>query len=141
MKGRAFWILVVALALAATVVLWRRGRTPSPPVASVAIPVPATPPAPSPATAIAATASASPPALPTPAPVIPAAAKSVPEVPIQDGKTIDFSSGVPVVKDDPNEKAAIDRAVKAMDDAAKDVTFGPPQSIPARPAVADPEKK
>jgi hypothetical protein len=49
-------------------------------------------------------------------------------VPIQDGKTIDFSSGTPVVKDSPADRAAMDAAVKEMDAAAKDVTF------PAGPA-------
>jgi hypothetical protein len=48
--------------------------------------------------------------------------------PIQDGKTIDFSGGTPVLKDSPADRAAMDAAVKQMDDAAKDVTF------PAEPA-------
>jgi hypothetical protein len=49
-------------------------------------------------------------------------------VPIQDGKTIDFSDGTPVIKDSPADRAAMDAAVKEMDAAAKDVTF------PAEPA-------
>lgn len=53
------------------------------------------------------------------------AANHSPPVAIEDGKTIDFSSGKPVVKDSTQDKAAIDKAVKEMDDAAKDVTFGP----------------
>lgn len=48
-----------------------------------------------------------------------------PEVPIQNGKTIDFSSGKPVVKDEAKDKAAIDQAVAAMDAATKNVTFTP----------------
>ncbi len=52
--------------------------------------------------------------------------KPHPEVAIQDGKTIDFSSGKPVVKDSAKEKASIDKAVKEMDEAAKGVTFGSP---------------
>jgi hypothetical protein len=44
-------------------------------------------------------------------------------VPIQDGKTIDFSGGSPAVSDTAADKAAIDAAVKEMDAAAKDVTF------------------
>jgi len=40
-------------------------------------------------------------------------------------KTIDFSSGKPVVKDSPEDQAAIDAAVKEMAEAAKDVTFKP----------------
>jgi hypothetical protein len=51
--------------------------------------------------------------------------KSRPPAPIaiQDGKTIDFSSGSPVIRDTPADKAEIDAAVKAMDAAAKTVTF------------------
>ena len=44
---------------------------------------------------------------------------------IQDGKTIDFSSGKPVLKDSPEEKALIARSVKEMEAAAQQVTFGP----------------
>ncbi len=46
-----------------------------------------------------------------------------PVVPIQDGKTIDFSGGSPAVTDSPADKAAVDAAVKDMDAAAKDVSF------------------
>ncbi|MDB6126439.1 MAG: hypothetical protein JWM35_335 [Verrucomicrobia bacterium] len=46
-------------------------------------------------------------------------------VAIQDQKTIDFSSGKPVVKDSTNDKAIIDKAVKEMDDATKDISFAP----------------
>jgi hypothetical protein len=49
------------------------------------------------------------------------------EISIQDGKTIDYSSGKPVVKDTEKEKAAIEKAVKEMDEAAKGVTFRSPQ--------------
>lgn len=45
------------------------------------------------------------------------------EVPIQDGKTIDFSSGKGVVADDQKSKAAIDNSVKQMDAAASSVSF------------------
>ena len=101
MKSRALWIFVVAVVLVlAAVWLWR---------SQTAAPAPAAHPA--------GASSAIPGA---------AAPKSKPEVPIEDGKTIDFSSGVPIVKDDAKEKAAIDRSVKAMEEAAKDVTFGPP---------------
>jgi len=62
----------------------------------------------------------------TPAVTRPAhAAAPGPEVPIQDRKTIDFSSGRPVVKDSPQEQALIDAAVKEMDAATKDITFPP----------------
>ena len=44
-------------------------------------------------------------------------------VPVQDGKTVDFSSGKPVIKDGAADKAALDAAVKEIDEASKDVTF------------------
>ena len=56
-----------------------------------------------------------------------------PEVAIQDGKTIDFSSGKPVVKDSAKEKAAIEKAVKEKEEAAKGVTFTSPTAPPAAP--------
>ena len=65
----------------------------------------------------------------------PAAPVARPEVAIQDGKTLDFSSGQPVVKDSAAEKAIIDDAVKEMREAAKDVTFPP---LAAPPAKTDP---
>ncbi|HWA11171.1 MAG TPA: hypothetical protein VG838_17145 [Opitutaceae bacterium] len=49
-----------------------------------------------------------------------------PPVAIQDGKTIDFSSGKPVVKDSTRQKADIDAKVKEIDDAVKDVRFDQP---------------
>ena len=47
------------------------------------------------------------------------------EVVIEDGKTIDFSSGAPVVRDNAQEKEIIDRALKEMEAAASNITFGP----------------
>jgi len=44
-------------------------------------------------------------------------------VPIQDGKTIDFSDGSPAVKDSAADRAAIDAAVKDIDAASRDVSF------------------
>ncbi|HEY1794099.1 MAG TPA: hypothetical protein VGG34_14380 [Opitutaceae bacterium] len=46
-------------------------------------------------------------------------------VPIVDGKTIDFSTGRPVVREDPADKAAVDAAVRDIDQAVKGVTFTP----------------
>jgi hypothetical protein len=62
-----------------------------------------------------------------------------PTVAIQDGKTIDFSSGKPVVKDGAAEKAIIEKAEKEMTDAAKDVTFAP-TTKKAEPSKATPPK-
>ncbi len=53
-----------------------------------------------------------------------AAHRARPEpVPIQDGKTIDFSSGSPVIKDDKENKAAMDAALKAIEEATRTVSF------------------
>lgn len=60
------------------------------------------------------------------------------EVPIQEGKTIDFSSGQAVVKDDPAQKAAIERGVTNINAAAGNVTFGPK---PAPDPAPTPAKK
>lgn len=61
----------------------------------------------------------------TPAPVEPPRPLEPGVVPIQNQKTIDFSSGKPVVQDDAANKAAIDAALKEMEEATKGVTFGP----------------
>lgn len=61
-----------------------------------------------------------------------------PPVTIQDGQTIDFSSGKAVVKQSPQEKAIIDAAVKEMDEAAKGVRFGP---TPPAASIASGQKK
>jgi hypothetical protein len=44
-------------------------------------------------------------------------------VPIQDARTINFSSGSPVVGDSAADKAALDAGVKAIDDATRNITF------------------
>jgi hypothetical protein len=51
------------------------------------------------------------------------AARNPVVVPIQDGRTMDFSSGKAVIKDSAADKAALDSAVKEIDAASKDVTF------------------
>jgi hypothetical protein len=75
----------------------------------------------------------------------PAPAKGPPApVAIQDHKTIDFSSGRPVVKDSASEQAIIDAAVKEMDEAAKHVRFDPhaPPPTGKKPAeTASPPKQ
>jgi len=53
-----------------------------------------------------------------------------PVVPIQDGQTIDFSGGRPVIKD-----SAADAALKQIDEATTSVTF------PAEPAPTPAPKK
>lgn len=58
-----------------------------------------------------------------------------PEVRIEDGKTIDFSSGKPVVKDNAAEKAKIQQGVSAIDAATVNVTFAP--NPPPTPPAAE----
>ena len=78
---------------------------------------------------------------PTVAPAItplPAAAKPLPEVAIQEGKTIDFSSGKPEIRDDPADRAALEKAKAEMNEATQDVVFAPtktPEAAPAAPAA------
>lgn len=60
---------------------------------------------------------------PPPARTPSASGNAKPVVPIEDQKTIDFSSGKPVVTADPKQKEIIDRAVADMKAAAADVTF------------------
>ena len=48
-----------------------------------------------------------------------------PVVPIQEGKTIDFSSGQAEVRDDAADRAAIEKAQREMDEATADITFAP----------------
>lgn len=76
-------------------------------------------------------------ARPPPAPV--AAQPAAPAEPVDltqhDRQTIDFSSGRPVVRDTPADRAAIDAALKDIAAATKDVTFGPADRKP------DPAKK
>jgi hypothetical protein len=102
MKNFLLW-LVLALALFAAAFLFRRQT----PVRTVPAPAQTrTAPPPLPARNLAAP--------PAPKPILP----------LEDGKTIDFSSGVPIVKDEPAEKAAIEKGVKEMEAALQGVTFG-----------------
>lgn len=70
-----------------------------------------------------------PPALPTVLPPVmasrPRSPLAPPEVPIQNGTTIDFSTGSPVIRSQGADKEALDRALREMADAVKDVSFGP----------------
>ena len=56
-----------------------------------------------------------------------------------DGQTVDFSSGKPVVKATPADQAALDQAIKAMDEAAKTVTFAPLAATADRKPAAPPK--
>lgn len=89
------------------------------------------------------------PTIPLPAPALvvpqgghPVAAKKVqlpPEVPIQNGTTLDFSLGPnPILRTQGDDKAALEKALKEMADAVKHTEF--PPTAPAQPAP-QPEKK
>ena len=110
------WLLGTAVAIVGIYFATRPDSLAPTPIPAVAQPGPAAaPPAP--------VAASSPSAVPTPAGTPPAA--TVPPVGIQDRKTIDFSSGQPVVRDSTADQAAMDAALKEMNEAAKDVTFKP----------------
>jgi hypothetical protein len=47
------------------------------------------------------------------------------EVPIQDGKTIDFSTGAPVIRMQGKDQEALERGLREMAEATKDITFPP----------------
>jgi len=53
------------------------------------------------------------------------------EIPIQEGKTIDFSSGKPEIRTTNEDRIAIERAKREMDEATKDITFAPTKPKPA----------
>lgn len=55
-----------------------------------------------------------------------------------DGQTIDFSTGAPVVKDSPEDQAAINAAVKDIAEATQGVVFKAAPPPPPEPA-ADPK--
>lgn len=40
-----------------------------------------------------------------------------------DAKTVDFSSGQPVVKDSPEDRAALQAGIKDIEEATKDIVF------------------
>jgi hypothetical protein len=53
------------------------------------------------------------------------------EVPIRNGATIDFSFGAPHVRSQGEDQVALDKALKEMAEATKDVQF-PPQTAPGK---------
>jgi hypothetical protein len=69
--------------------------------------------------------------------LLPTRAPSPTPVPIQDGKTLDFSGGSAVVKENADDKAALDQGLKEIDEATKSVTFS---AIPAPTPTPAPGK-
>lgn len=69
--------------------------------------------------------------------LLPTRAPTPTPVPIQDGKTLDFSGGTAVVKENADDKAALDQGLKEIDEATKSVTFS---AIPAPTPTPNPGK-
>ncbi len=138
MKSRIIWAAVVLAAIAgfyyATIGTTQRSSTPTfsrkrPPLQNLQPPEIAPPPLPTPTFA---TTELSPPPLSTPSLATPAVgakrADRKPmrmEVPIQDNASIDFSIGAPVVRSGGKEQEALDKALKEMAEATKEVSFPP----------------
>ncbi len=67
---------------------------------------------------------------PRPVPIVAPRNDPVPaplEVPIQNGATLDFSTGTALVKRQGKDQQALDRALKEMAEATKNTTFPPPK--------------
>lgn len=71
------------------------------------------------------------PVVSTPAPAIPAPEPV--DLAKHDAKTIDFSSGKPVVKDTPEDRAALQAGLKEIEEATRDVTFKAEKKDPKKP--------
>jgi hypothetical protein len=133
MKSRAFWPVVLALLFGAAVwALSRARREHATPIAQPEprlsreqlVPARVAPPVIAAPTATAVTTAAA------PLPPAPARPRFTPlETPIQDKATIDFSIGAPVVRSDGDDKDALERALKNMAEATKDVKFEAPAGV------------
>jgi hypothetical protein len=117
-KKHVLWLaLAVAALLIATAIKLRRSETAPHTMAPMIVTPESRPPSASPF---------------APPPNQGAPANPKPVVAIEDGKTIDFSSGGAIVKDTAQEKAIIEKAVKEMLAAQKNVSFAP--KAPTAPA-------
>lgn len=71
-------------------------------------------------------------AAPTPAPRV--VGPTVPAEPVDltqvDGQTVDFSTGRPVIRNDPADQAALEAAKPELEAALSEVNFAPPASTP-----------
>lgn len=138
MKTRIFWVPIAVLILVAVgFYFYRQGALPmvpppaKPPRATRSAPVEPPPPA---LPLIVAT----PPVI-TPKPIAlpPPPQRLAPELilPIQDQATIDFSIGSPVIKRGGSDTEAMNRALKEMAEATKNLTIPPPKKEPAKSPV------
>ncbi len=133
MSSKSIVWFVTAAALIAALLLWRAAPTPVVPAAPTPVtPAVVTAPATGSLPPVVMPAEPPPPAAPparVSAAATPASEPRRPLAPgvvaIQDQKTLDFSSGKAVVKDDAAEKAAIEAALKEIEEATQGVTFGP----------------
>ena len=97
-------LAAIAAVLAVAYIVWKRQ-----PPAPASMPMPTAQAEPAPAT--------------RPSPTV--------EIAIEDGKTIDFSKGSAEIRSNPSDQDAIAAALKEMQEATKDMTFGaPPKQIP-----------
>ena len=132
MKDRAVWAFVVFAVLVLGGIYLLRNKPPAPPAMPVVTRPPNSDERPSSTVPSVLAAPVSPGAL-LATPVV-RAGRYGEAVPVQDGKTVDISSGRPVIRDDAHSRAVIDKSLKEMEDAAQNVTFGP------RPAPAQKKK-
>jgi hypothetical protein len=145
MQNARFLLLVAGVTAAIlALLLWQ--STPRPPGPAVE-PAPAKAAAPTPAAAVLPPVVA--PATPPPPAAAPARVTAAqnpvitppPPLPpgitaIQDQKTIDFSSGKAQVKNETDDKAALEAGLREIEEATKGVTFGPgggPPTLPGPP--------
>lgn len=131
MKNRWPWIVAAAIVLGIAIfqlVAWRAARTPAPVAAD---PLPPPPPE-------AMVLTAPPPAAPLvqiqPPPAPRVEVDGIDVTALGDRTSIDLSSGRPVVTQDKSDAAAIDRALREMAEATKDMTFTAPVPRASSPA-------
>ena len=87
--------------------------------------------------------------MPTDKELLPAAPRIVPPpivppdltVPIQDGATIDFSIGAPIIRSGGSDGDALDQALQEMSEATQNTRFAPtPKGTVVEPAPAGRER-
>ena len=143
MKNRILWLALTVAVIAAAYFIARRPTPPAPggtadrtPPASQTRSVAPGPVYATPAPVATQTAPGRP--MTTATPVAPRVQRKTespkPVVPIQDGATIDFSIGAPVVRSGGTDTEALERSLKEMATATKDVTFPPPAKPAPEPA-------
>lgn len=135
MKSRIIWAVIVLAAIAAFYVVTIRPAQYSspgfsrqhPPKLIRNLPPPAIPPPSLPAPVIA-MPTLTPPPLPTPPIAVRREMRApmpLPEVPIQNNATIDFSTGYPNVRSSGKDQEALDKALKEIAEATKNTAFPP----------------